>query len=122
MKAIGPVVMASAAFLARTTALQSPFRIRTPQSLQTNAFQDSIPTFFPSSIKERPVEEKIRPEASSLNGNNLSPFLQEMVDEQRELQMNVGKAIDVLKQDYPNFLKSRPGKCSDFVCVCCITR
>lgn len=42
--------------------------------------------------------------------NNLSPFLQEMVDEQRALQMNVGKALDTLRKDYPYFLKRAPGK------------
>lgn len=41
---------------------------------------------------------------------NLSPFLQEMVDEQRILQMNVGKAMDTLRSDYPYFLKRSPGK------------
>ena len=43
---------------------------------------------------------------------NLSPFLQEMVDEQRILQMNVGKAMDTLRSDYPYFLKRAPGKYS----------
>lgn len=31
-----------------------------------------------------------------------------MVDEQRELQMNVGKAMDVLRKDYPYFMKRAP--------------
>lgn len=31
-----------------------------------------------------------------------------MVDEQRELQMNVGKAMDVLQKDYPYFLRRAP--------------
>ncbi|KAL3785462.1 hypothetical protein HJC23_008272 [Cyclotella cryptica] len=35
--------------------------------------------------------------------SDLSPFLKEMVDEQRELQMKVGKALDVLRSDYPYF-------------------
>jgi hypothetical protein len=33
-----------------------------------------------------------------------------MVNEQRELQMNVGKAMDVLTKDYPYFLRRAPGK------------
>jgi hypothetical protein len=44
------------------------------------------------------------------NNNNLSPFLRNMVNEQRELQMNVGKAMDVLTKDYPYFLRRAPGK------------
>lgn len=35
-----------------------------------------------------------------------------MVDEQRELQMNVGKAMDVLQKDYPYFLRRAPGETS----------
>jgi len=31
-----------------------------------------------------------------------------MVNEQQELQMNVGKAMDVLRKDYPYFLKRAP--------------
>mmetsp|Transcript_19971 Transcript_19971/g.30428 ORF Transcript_19971/g.30428 Transcript_19971/m.30428 type:complete len:267 (-) Transcript_19971:75-875(-) len=48
------------------------------------------------------------PGSSDNNSNNLSPFLQEMVDEQRELQMNVGKAMDTLRKDYPDFLSRTP--------------
>ena len=48
--------------------------------------------------------------ANTNEKNNLSPFLQEMVDENRELQMNVGKALDTLRKDYPDFLKRAPGK------------
>ena len=40
--------------------------------------------------------------------SDLSPFLQELVDDQRELQMNVGKAMDTLRKDYPDFLKRVP--------------
>eukprot|EP01082_Thalassiosira_pseudonana_P009422 g8338.t1 g8338 contig29:287246-288154(+) len=47
-------------------------------------------------------------ESPTLTDTNLSPFLQEMVDEQRELQMNVGRAMDVLRKDYPYFLKRSP--------------
>ncbi|KAL7445749.1 hypothetical protein ACHAXH_008157, partial [Discostella pseudostelligera] len=45
---------------------------------------------------------------SNSNAKNLSPFLQGMVDEQRQLQMNVGKAMDTLRKDYPYFLKRSP--------------
>ena len=35
------------------------------------------------------------------------------MDEQRELQINVGKAMDVLRKDYPYFLKRAPGEYCD---------
>lgn len=47
-----------------------------------------------------------------------------MVDEQRELQMNVGKAMDTLRKDYPYILKRAPGKfllCAQIiVCSSCL--
>ena len=52
---------------------------------------------------------------SSAGSGNLSPFLRNMVNEQRELQMNVGKAMDVLTNDYPYFLRRAPGKCYHLV-------
>lgn len=50
-----------------------------------------------------------------------------MVDEQRELQMNVGRAMDVLRKDYPYFLKRSPGELMKeesvrFGCVFCRCR
>lgn len=65
---------------------------------------------FPHLLESSTVEkEQISlPGGSSENNSNLSPFLQEMVDEQRELQMNVGKAMDTLRKDYPYFLKQAP--------------
>jgi hypothetical protein len=50
------------------------------------------------------------PTSGNTMEGNLSPFLQEMVDEQRILQMNVGKAMDTLRSDYQYFLKRAPGK------------
>merc|ERR1719296_125002 len=53
---------------------------------------------------ERPTEEALeRPTEETL-----SPFLREMVDEQRELQMHVGKAMDAFRRDYPDFLRRTP--------------
>ena len=65
---------------------------------------------FPLLESSTVEKEQISLPGSSENSNNLSPFLQEMVDEQRELQMNVGKAMDTLRKDYPYFLKRAPGK------------
>jgi hypothetical protein len=68
----------------------------------------SITPLLESSTVEK---EKIGLPGMEQQGN-LSPFLQEMVDEQRILQMNVGKAMDTLRSDYPYFLKRAPGKYS----------
>ena len=96
------LIAAAAALAAQTAALQSPTRIRNSQHLSTQ----TIPSIYTSTLKDKPAEK----EKLESFENNLSPFLQEMVDEQRELQMNVGKAMDVLKSDYPYFLKRSPGE------------
>ncbi len=77
---------------------------------------------------EATMEDTLERKSSSPNNNNdnnsnanhniskanyLSPFLQEMIDEQRQLQMNVGKAMDALRKDYPYFLKRSLGECLD---------
>ena len=79
-------------------------------------------------ILESTMEETLERTSSSPNNNNninndgtnnsnLSPLLQGMVDEQRHLQMNVGKAMDTLRKDYPYFLKRSPGKMDLYECV-----
>ena len=116
--------MAAAAFAVRSSnALQSPFRIRSPQHLSLNYIPypqctDRLPSNVYPAVKDKPSVEEKDPVTSSLNGDNLSPFLRELVDEQRELQMNVGKAMDVLKSDYPYFLKRSPGEFVDGFCQC----
>ena len=40
----------------------------------------------------------------------LSPMLREIVDERREFQMNVGRAMDTLRKDYPDLLKREFGE------------
>ena len=70
-----------------------------------------------STVEEETLERTSTANTKNDNNNNLSPFLQEMVDEQRELQMNVGKALDTLRKDYPDFLKRAPGKLYFVVCL-----
>lgn len=79
-------------------------RIRTPHSRSIKVVSSPPPRI----LVESTIEETL--ERTGTNENNLSPFLQGMVDEQRELQMNVGKAMDVLRKDYPYFMKRAPGK------------
>jgi len=39
---------------------------------------------------------------------DLPPVLQDMVDERREFEMNLGKAMDTLRKDYPDMLRKTP--------------
>eukprot|EP00804_Cyclotella_cryptica_P011824 CCRYP_015336-RA/>CCRYP_015336-RA protein AED:0.20 eAED:0.15 QI:0/0/0/1/1/1/2/0/248 len=84
-----------------TAALQHPSTTALPPATSIRTQRRPQPWTAPavlalSTVKEGTIE------------SDLSPFLQEMVDEQRELQMKVGKALDVLRSDYPYFLKSAP--------------
>lgn len=46
--------------------------------------------------------------STSAEKRELSPVLQDMVDERREFELNLGKAMDVLRKDYPNMLFETP--------------
>ena len=43
-------------------------------------------------------------------GSNLPPVLQQLTDERRNFQVNLGKAMDTLRKDMPYILKETPGK------------
>lgn len=43
----------------------------------------------------------------------LPPVLQQIADERREFQMNLGKAMDTLRTDMPYILKRSPGEISE---------
>ena len=40
---------------------------------------------------------------------DLPPVIQQIADERREFQMNLGKAMDVLRKDMPDILHKKPG-------------
>ena len=50
--------------------------------------------------------------------SELPPILQDIVDERNEFRLNLGRAMDVLKQDYPEILRKTPGM---YQHVCCHT-
>jgi hypothetical protein len=41
---------------------------------------------------------------------DLPPVIQQIANDQREFQMNLGKAMDTLRKDMPYILKESPGK------------
>lgn len=45
---------------------------------------------------------------TAIGHTSLPPLLQEMVDERREFEMNLGRAMDTLRRDYPRLLKEVP--------------
>lgn len=118
MRSLLALVAAAAASLptndmaALALVAPSRSRIRSPSSSSSASSPVVVPAPLsppsPGMLLESTVEETL--ERTGAEKGNLSPFLQGMVDEQRELQMNVGKAMDVLRKDYPYFLKRAPGR------------
>lgn len=54
------------------------------------------------------LEEPLSPVTLGGDSSQLPPVLQQLVDERREFQLNLGKAMDTLKKDYPYMLKKKP--------------
>ena len=68
----------------------------------SGTFVPSKTTLIPSVVKEDATE--------STSTSELPPVLQEMVDERRNYELNLGKAMDTLRKDYPELLRKKPGK------------
>lgn len=49
-------------------------------------------------------------EINAVGSSNLPPVLQQITDERRNFQVNLGKAMDTLRKDLPYILKETPGK------------
>jgi len=64
--------------------------------LRSSLLEDSVPAG--GVIGRSPSDIKIE----------LPPLIQSMADERREFDMNLGKAMDVLRKDYPNMLHTTP--------------
>ena len=80
------------------------------------AFQTSPRTFFESSTNNKKLRSSILDELSSLSKESqktevseLPPVLRDMVEERRSFELNLGKAMDVLKTDYPQMIHKTPG-------------
>ena len=66
-----------------------------------------------SSNKNRPSSDSITKRNADIDTDNMdnnisSTTLSMIVDSQKEFEMNLGKAIDTLKSDYPNLLSKNP--------------
>ena len=86
-------------------------------------FQQSPGRVSPIASVERtlkPLQSSVLDELSTVGENTrsgsttseLPPLLQDMVNERRNFEMNLGRAMDVLRKDYPYMLYKTPGKCT----------
>ena len=82
------------------TAFQSPVDFRNGRSTKlTSSVLEDLST----------VGENMRSGSST---TELPTVLQEMVNERRNYEMNLGRAMDVLRKDYPHMLHKTPGEFS----------
>ena len=78
-------------------------------AVQQQKDQRSLPSLVlqVETLEIRVVEEG---ETSSSSSSTLPPILQDMANERKNFQMNLGKAMDTLRKDMPEILKTAPGK------------
>jgi hypothetical protein len=77
------------------------------QTSPVSSVQRRLDTTFirkAAAVEEPPVREKDLAVTSEL-----PPVLRGIVDERAEFQMNLGKAMDTLRRDYPDILTKSPG-------------
>jgi len=54
------------------------------------------------------IPSVIQDDVTKTSTSELPPVLKEMVDERREYELNLGKAMDTLRKDYPELLRRKP--------------
>ncbi|EJK74173.1 hypothetical protein THAOC_04164 [Thalassiosira oceanica] len=104
------IAIAAASLPVNTLALAPPSTKSSAPGLRRVRATTTILDRLESTVEKegKTAEENGTAISSEGRKSELSPFLQELVDDQRELQMNVGKAMDVLRKDYPDFLRRAP--------------
>ena len=65
-----------------------------------------------TNLKSTVFDDAISAEETT-GSRSLPPLLKNMADERREFEVNLGKAMDTLRKDYPNMLHKQPGKRKD---------
>ena len=98
-----------------------PYCLAFQQAVSSSVRQQRARTFVVTSAgsSSTAVEEK-PPVIKQQSTSELPPVLQSIVDERAEFQMNLGKAMDTLRKDYPDILKKSPGtESSDESLVIC---
>lgn len=79
--------------------------------LQASGFSPSGPICTRLDIGTSSIESlPSAPTTLDQNLRDLPPVIQQIVDERREFQLNLGKAMDTLKSDMPDILKRSPGR------------
>lgn len=81
------------------------FQVNGGRNDVTAQFSKTTSTSLHASVK---LEEPPTPAKPADETTELPPLLQKMVDERREYELNLGKAMDTLRSNYPYMLKRKP--------------
>ncbi len=73
----------------------------------TASFQVASLGRIRTNLKSTILDDAISTDAET---RSLPPMLQNIADERREFEVNLGKAMDTLRKDYPNMHHKQPGK------------
>ena len=87
----------------------TPNTASTVSQLDLNSDLITIPTPLPSA-EEEDAKCSTTTTTDEERLGDLPPVIQSIADERREFQMNLGRAMDVIRGDYQEILKSTPGK------------
>jgi hypothetical protein len=92
-----------------STSCVLPSMISTARFLPSSAVQeDSITATTTTTTTTDDDDVTTR---SNNNLRDLPPVLQQITDERKNFQMNLGKAMDTIRKDMPYILKRTPGTC-----------
>jgi hypothetical protein len=73
-------------------------------SFQATNIEMNLSRRINTNLKSAVVDEDL-----ATGTRSLPPLIQNMADERREFEVNLGKAMDTLRKDYPNMLHKQPG-------------
>lgn len=90
--------------------LSSSNALSVPQSTRRRADSVAVFRMFEDSLEEDSPAEERRAPLTHVKGD-LPSIIQQIADERQEFNMNLGKAMDTLRRDMPEILKSPPGTC-----------
>jgi hypothetical protein len=72
-------------------------------SFQATNIEMNLSRRINTNLKSAVVDEDL-----ATGTRSLPPLIQNMADERREFEVNLGKAMDTLRKDYPNMLHKQP--------------
>jgi hypothetical protein len=106
--AIGVCCLPAASFTPDTLNLH---HVRLDRLVEVVSAPPSSSSSAPILVQVAPLEEQQLDTDDDVLGEvrGLPPVLQQITDERRNFQRNLGKAMDTLRKDMPYILKTQPG-------------